>query len=108
MLTAESTCPIFHLPDICPKASTTHVSAPTLAGVEVSVLQSPLLANGGEQHMDVSYSSVGDSCSQGDVGQFSLPFTPQDCPDLQSYKYLLKLILDDLGKSDLVREVPKP
>ena len=58
--------------------------------------------------MNVSSSSLGDNFSQDVVGQFALPSVSQNChADLQLYEYILKLILDDLGKSDLlVRDTP--
>ncbi len=67
------------------------------------------LADGVEQDMDISCSSLCDIFSQDDAGRFTLPSVSQDCPDLQLYEHILKLFLRDLGKSDLlVRDVPKP
>ena len=59
--------------------------------------------------MDISQPSLGNILSQDDVQEFPLPFISQDCHDLQLYKYILQLFLQDLSKSDfLFRDVPKP
>ncbi len=110
LLSAGSTRPVFHLPGSRPWTVTATVTAPPSAGPEVSLPQSPFSADGVEQDMDVSRSSFGDTLSQDGAGQFLLPSVPQDCQvDLQSYEYILKLVLADLGKSDLlVQDTHKP
>ncbi len=58
LLAAGSTCPVFHLPDPHPQALEPFVSASTLAGVDVSTLQSSLVSNCIKQVMDVARSSL--------------------------------------------------
>lgn len=63
----------------------TCVTAASSVGAEDFVPQSPLLADGVEQDMDISRSSLGDTLSQvADARQLPLPSVSQDCPDLQS------------------------
>lgn len=79
------------------------------AGIGDSVPLSPSLANGVEQDKDVLCLYFRHSIFQNDAGQTFLPSCPQNCLDLQSHEYIVKLVLQDLGKSSLlVRDIPKP
>ncbi len=108
-LSAGSTRPVLHLPGSRPRNVTATVTALPSAGAEDLVPQSFLSAEGVVQDLDVSRFSLGDTFSKDVAGQFALSSVSQDChADLQSCEYILQLILDDLGKSDLVRDTPNP
>ncbi len=59
--------------------------------------------------MNVYHSIPEDSISQVDVRHSAFPTLPMTWADLQSYDYILQLVLQDFSKSDpLVRGTLKP
>ncbi len=85
------------------------VSAPLSATLFLPPWQDSSLSIGDSvEQMDASISSVGDASSQVGDDQ-SLHSASSTGSDLRSYDHILSVVLDDLGKSQLlVRDVPKP
>ncbi len=100
---AGSTWQFFHLPEVRLHQPVVCVSVPSSLGLSFLNPIFWLLEVSSTWMSFVRLLEI----SPDDVGQFPLPSVSQDCPDLQSYGYILKLVLDDLGKSDLlVRDIP--
>ncbi len=110
LLSAGSMWLVFHLLGSRPRNVTAMVTAPPSVPQSwcLGLLFLPMVLT--RTWTFISLSSLGDTFSQDIAGQYTLPSVLQDCyTDLHSYEYILKLVLDDLNKSDLlVRDTPKP